>query len=240
MYSNNEEDLAEIEFSPECGPEVKQTIKAAHAEHSQEFNKDLTDGYNGYFGKRECQLNWSSKEMPIANKVRVANYDHNLKGLMQEMCDKLTEQGVLTIPQEQGVRVQAVCPSFLERKQRGKGKKHLLTAKDVRLIIKFNPVNEYIKNLPTPMVTTNNVFIKLKCWKHIVIFDLDKRIFQNHMAKDARPWLGLMTPFGGLRILKRSGQGLVGQSKGMDELLSKVLKDKMKEGSVQRSPTISM
>ena len=59
------------------------------------------------------------------------------------------------------------------------------------------------------MVPPNNVFVKLGRWKHIVIFDLDNSFFQNHMAKDAQPWLGLMTPFGGLRIMKRSGQGLV-------------------------------
>ena len=72
---------------------------------------------------------------------------------------------MLAVPQEQGVQVQAVCPSFLERKQRSKDKpKHQLTTKDVRLIINFNPVNEYIKNLPTPMVTPNDVFIKLGRW----------------------------------------------------------------------------
>ena len=150
---------------------------------------------------------------------------------MQKVYDRLTEQGVLAIPQEQGVQVQVVCPSFLERKQRGKGKpKHQLTTKDVRLIINFNPVNEYIKNLPTPMVTPNDVFIKLGRWKHIVIFELNNSFFQNHMAMDALPWLGLMAPFGGLRILKQSGQGLVGQSEEMDELLAKILKDEMREG----------
>ena len=95
--------------------------------------------------------------------MRVANYDHNLKGLMQEMCDHLIEQGVLGISQEENVQVQAVCPSFLERKQRGKDKpKYLLTTKDVRLIINCNPINNYIKNLPTPMVTPNDLFIKLR------------------------------------------------------------------------------
>ena len=103
--------------------------------------------------------------------MRVANYDHNLKGLMQEMCDHLIEQGVLGISQEENVQVQAVCPSFLERKQRGKDKP-----------------------------------------KHIVIFDLNNSFFQNHMARDALAWLGMITAFGGLRIMKRSSQGLVGQS----------------------------
>ena len=109
-----------MEFNPDCDPEVKKLIGVAHEENRHVFNKDLTGGYNGYFGKHECKLNWSSSKRPKANKVRVVNYDHDLKGLMQEVCDRLTEQGVLAITQEQGVQVQAVCPSFLERKQRGK------------------------------------------------------------------------------------------------------------------------
>ena len=54
------------------------------------------------------------------------------------------------------------------------------------------------------------------------------------MSLSAQPYLGIMTPFGGLRVLARSGQGLLGQSEELDELLSKVLKDEMKEGIVAK------
>ena len=43
-----------------------------------------------------------------------------------------------------------------------------------------------------------------------------------------------MMPFGGLRVLACSGQGLLGQSEELDKLLSKVLKDEMKEGIVAK------
>ena len=39
-----------------------------------------------------------------------------------------------------------------------------------------------------------------------------------------------MTPFSGLRVLARSGQGLLGQSEELDELLAKVLGEEIKEG----------
>ena len=35
---------------------------------------------------------------------------------------------------------------------------HLLTKNDVQLFINFAPVNELIKNLPSPMVTTDNLY----------------------------------------------------------------------------------
>ena len=43
-----------------------------------------------------------------------------------------------------------------------------------------------------------------------------------------------MTPFGGLRVLAFSGQGVLGQSEELHELLSKVLKDKMKESVIAK------
>ena len=39
-----------------------------------------------------------------------------------------------------------------------------------------------------------------------------------------------MTPFSGLRVLTRSGQGLLGQSEELDELMAKILGDDIKEG----------
>ena len=54
------------------------------------------------------------------------------------------------------------------------------------------------------------------------------------MDFEAQPYLGIMTPFGGLRVLTRSGQVLTGQSEELDELLSKILKDELKEGIVMK------
>ena len=50
------------------------------------------------------------------------------------------------------------------------------------------------------------------------------------MAKQAIPWLGIQSPFGGLRVIARSGQGLMGMAEEFDELLAKILKDELQEG----------
>ena len=57
VYTDGVENLKEIEISPDCKPEVRMIIKRANMEHSKVYNKDLTGGYNGYFGKHECKLN---------------------------------------------------------------------------------------------------------------------------------------------------------------------------------------
>ena len=43
-----------------------------------------------------------------------------------------------------------------------------------------------------------------------------------------------MTPFGGLRVLALSGQGLIGQSEELDELMAKIFHQEMKEGIITK------
>ena len=80
------------------------------------------------------------------------------------------------------------------------------------------------------MTTVNDIYSQLGKWKEIIIIDLYNAFFQNHMADDNQQWLGIMTPFSGLRVLARSGQGLLGQSKELDEIMAKVLGEEIKEG----------
>ena len=50
------------------------------------------------------------------------------------------------------------------------------------------------------------------------------------MAEEDIPWLGVQTPFGGLRVMARSGQGSAGMAEEFDELTSKILKEELTEG----------
>ena len=211
--------------------EIKETLDKLHRQYRKVFGSDLTGGYNGYFGPHKCHLNWASDQRPEARKIPIANYNSELKAVMQEICDDLTAQGVLKIPQNHNIRVQSVCPSFLRRKRKAKDKPiHLLTKNDCRLVVNFNPINDHIKNLPTAMMTVSHLFVQLGKWKHLIVMDLQNTFFQNHIAEEDQQWLGIMTPYSGLRVLARSGQGLLGQSEELDELLAKILGVDIKEG----------
>ena len=114
---------------------------------------------------------------------------------MQEVCDELTQQGVLKIPQEHNIKVQSVCLSFLRRKRRAKDKPlHQITRHDCRLVVNFNPINDHIKNIPLPMVTVDDIYSQLGKWKEIIIIDLYNPFFQNHIAEDDQQWLGIDDP----------------------------------------------
>ena len=223
--------IKEIKQGEHINDDIKKMIDEAHHQHEAVFDKDLTNGYNDFYGRHRCELNWASKERPQASKVKVPNYHHDLQGLQQELMDDLTDQNVLLIPQEHNILVQTVCPSFLQRKQRAKDKaQHLLTKDDVRLLINFGPVNDKIKPIPSHVAKTDDVLIKLGRWKEIIIFDLYNGYFQIKMSDKSIPWLGVQTPFGGLRVIARSGQGLLGQAEEFDEVLAKVLKQELMDG----------
>ena len=146
----------------EMDPQLKDILVTHHRKYREVFSGDLCVGYNGYFGPHVCRLNWSTAQRPQAKKFPVASYDHKLKGLMQEICDDLTDQGVLKVPQEHNITVQSVCPSFLKRKRRASGKaKHPLTKNYCRLLVNFGPVNHLIKNIPTPTAIPDDVYNKL-------------------------------------------------------------------------------
>ena len=214
---------------------VVNLVKGINEKYKQVFNEDLTLGYNMQFGNHVCNLNWAGDSRPPASKVYSINYDHDTKVLLQQVCDQLTHAGVLGIPQSNNVKIQHVSPAFLVRKQRAKNKqKNELTTKDVRLVINFGVLNEHLKNFPTPITKTKDIFLHLGRWKHIIVMDLFQGFFQNHSAPEDAPWLGISTPFGGLRYVRRSGQGLLGQSEELDEMLSKVLSSEMQKGTCAR------
>lgn len=210
-------------------------IKDIHSTYRDVFDENLQTGYNHRYGKHIAQLNWANDNRPQASKVVNINYDHDTKQLLQEVCDDLTDKGVLGIPQEHDVVIQLCSPSFLVRKQKAKNKaKQDLTKNDVRLVVNFAKINDHLKNLPTPITKPKDVFSQLGKWNYIISTDLHSGFFQNHMSPNAYQWLGISTPFGGMRFMKRSGQGLLGQSEELDELLSKVLGHEMKLGIVAR------
>ena len=216
-------------------PDIIRYVNDINHTYKDVFNGDLTVGYNHRFGKHIAQLNWAGSSRPAAAKVQNINYDMETKKLLQDVCNDLTQKGVLGVPQEYNINVQYCSPSFLVRKQKAKNKaKKDLTIDDVRLVVNFSKLNGFLKNIPTSVTKPKDVFSQLGKWNYIITLDLMSGFFQNHMSMKDAEWLGITTPFGGMRFLKRSGQGLIAQSEELDELLSKVLGSEMKEGKCCR------
>ena len=195
------------------------------------FDKDLTLGYNQASGPHYCKLNWASEERPISRKVACANYNTDLNHLLQDVCDHLTDNGVLGVPQNDNIIIQHASPCFLRKKQKAKDKSpSQLTKDDVRLVVNTTELSKYLKNMPTKVTKPNEVYAALSRWKYLIKTDLYQGFFQNQLHPSAFPWCAIQTPHGGIRYFKRSIQGLVGQTEEQDELLGRILHQHLKAG----------
>ena len=56
--------------------------------------------------------------------------------------------------------------------------------------------------------------------------------FQNHVHRDDWGYLAVETPFKGIRVLTRSGQGLLNQEIEMNQLLTKILGQEIEKNNV--------
>ena len=68
-------------------------------------------------------------------------------------------------------------------------------------------------------------------FKYIIFFDLTNSYFQVRMAKDLWPFLGVLTPHRGIRVITRAGQGLFNSDNKLEQLLSMILGDEIKAGN---------
>ena len=91
LQTRKSSNIHKIKYGNTIEATVKATLDNAHQKHLEVFNKDLSEGYNYFYGKHRCELNWSSNERPLASKVKVPNYNHDLKGLQQDLMDDLTQ-----------------------------------------------------------------------------------------------------------------------------------------------------
>ena len=64
--------MKQINWNKKIDQEAKDIIVNAHENFSDIFNKDLKGGYNGYYGKHFCTLDWAGSERPSASKVKMA------------------------------------------------------------------------------------------------------------------------------------------------------------------------
>ena len=212
--------------------DIIQQIKNINQTYRDVFDENLEIGYNHRAGKHIVNLNWANETRPDASKVQNINYDTDSKILLQKVCDDLENKGVLGVPSGD-VTIQHCSPAFLVKKQRAKG----LAIKDlsidqVRLVVNFSKINDFLKNIPAPVVKNKDIFTALGKWNYIISTDLYSGFFQNHLSSNDYKWLGISTPFKGMRYLKRSGQGLIGQSEELDQLLCKILGEEMMQGKV--------
>ena len=144
--------------------------------------------------------------------------------MLQAKCDQLEAQGVLVDPKLHDVTVLHVSPSWIQQKGRAKHKSlQECSLDELRFITAFNVLNDSIRSKPTSSCSANSIFMFLAKWKWHIFADLNNSYFQLPVKKHLWSYLGIQTPFKGLRVMTRTGQGLLGSDVELGELLCRVL-----------------
>ena len=202
-----------------------------HSQNKEVFNGDLTTGYNQEFGRHYGSFSFKDQNKPPPTKVWAPQYNRTCADLHQAKCDELEEQGVLIDPKEQNIDILHVSPSFIQQKGRAKHKKlRDCSLDEVRFITGFNVLNEDIKPVTGRSTSAVDIFKFLGKWKYFIFADFCNSYFQIPMAKRLWGYLGIMTPFRGIKIITRAGQGLLNSDYELDQLLFKVLGDEITDG----------
>ena len=70
--------------------------------------------------------------------------------------------------------------------------------------------------------------------KHIISTDLTSAFYQIPLSRDSMKYCGVATPFRGVRVYARSVMGIPGSETALEELMSRVLGDLLKDGIVTK------
>ena len=213
--------------------QLQEKLKSAHLQFADVFSPDLSTGYNGYSGKHFVQLHFADENRPQMSKCYIPKWAGKNDQVKQRKMDMLESQGVLIDPYKTNVSIKMISPSFLRVKARAKDKDlEDCDLTEIRWIISPCQLNPYLRQLQTNNITKEDLFIFKSEKPYCIEFDMYEGYFQNHVRKEDWGYLAVETPFKGIRVLTRSGQGLLNQEIEMNQLLTKVLGEEIQKGNV--------
>ena len=180
-------------------------------------------GYNGAAGPIEPIVNMGPVEPP-QRKGRVTQYSHDKLVELQAQFDELEQSKVFRRPEDVGITVEYLNPSFLVKKPSG----------GHRLVTAFADVGRYSKPQPSLMPDVDSTLRTIAPWKYIIKTDLTRAFYQIPLSKSSLKYCGVATPFRGIRVYTRSAMGMPGSETVLEELMCRVLGDLLQEGHVAK------
>lgn len=227
----------EIETSPDSdspdpdttlpGPDmVAQTVRADFqsllTEYDTVFDPQFP-GYNGAAGAYKAKVNMGPVEPP-QRKGRLPQYARDKLIELQEKFDDLEILGVFRRPEDVGITIEYLNPSFLVKKPNGGS----------RLVTAFSDVGRYSKPQPSLLPDVDSTLRLIAQWPHIIVTDLTSAFYQIPLAKESMKYCGVATPFKGVRVYARSAMGMPGSETALEEVMCRVLGPLLQDGVVAK------
>ena len=179
--------------------------------------------YNGAMGPFEAVVNIGSVQPP-QRKGRIPQYARDKLVELQQKFDELEMDGVFARPENVGITVEYLNPSFLVKKESG----------GYRLVTAFGDVGRYSKPQPSLMPDVDSTLRLIARWKFIIATDLSSAFFQIPLKKGSLKYCGVVTPFRGVRVYTRCAMGMPGSETALEELMCRLLGDLLQEGVVAK------
>ena len=180
-------------------------------------------GYNGAVGPIHGVVNIGSVEPP-QRKGRLPQYNRQRLSELQSQFDELESLGVFQKPEDLGITVEHVHPSFLVNKPGGGS----------RLVTDFTSVGRYCRPQPSLLPDVETTLRTIGSWRYLVVSDLTKAYFQVPLSRDSLKYCGVVTPYKGVRVYNRCAMGLPGSESALEELMCRVLGDLVQDGHVAK------
>lgn len=191
-------------------------------QYNEVFSDDIA-GYNGEVGPFKATVNMGPV-LPPQRKGRLPQYSRDKLVELQDKFDELETKGVFCRPENIGVNVEYLNPSFLIKKPSG----------GYRLVTAFADVGRYSKPQPSLMPDVDSTLRTIGQWKYIITSDLVNAFYQIPLSKDSMKYCGVVTPFKGVRVYTRCAMGMPGSETALEELMCRVLGDCLQDGIVAK------
>lgn len=199
-----------------------------HRQHITAFNEDMSRGFQDPDNPYQASFSFRDENKAPPYKVWTPQYSRQCQDLMQAKCDDLEREGILVDPSKHKVEVRLVHPTFIQQKGRAKHKPlHQCTLDEVRYITCFNVLNDSIHPIPGRSSAYNDIIKFVARHKYFIFADLTSSYFQVSVQKPFWRYMGVMTPYRGMRVMTRLGQGLLNSDVHLEQVVTRVLGDNM-------------
>ena len=219
-YPKYYSDLVKVDPDGQLDTESRTEFRKITREFDDVFSPSFK-GYNGAFGPFKGEVNMGPV-LPPQRKGRLPQYSRSQLEELQRQFDELEEIGVFQRPEDVGVNVEYLNPSFLVKKPNG----------GFRLVTAFADVGRYAKPQPSLLPDVDNTLRQIAQWKHIITTDLTKAFYQIPLSKASMKYCGTVTPFRGVRVYTRCAMGMPGSETALEELMCRALGDLLVKGTV--------
>ena len=167
---------------------IRNQFREALQTRDEVFNPAIV-GYNGTACPVQASVNMGPVQPP-QRKGHVPQYSRDKLVELQQKFDELEQCQVFQRPENIGVTVEYLNPSFLVKKPSG----------GFRLVTAFTDIGCYSKPQPSLMPDIDSTLRTIAPWKYIIKSDLTHAFYQIPLSKASMKYCGVAPPFRGISI----------------------------------------